>query len=72
MRETKQLGQELKVRSKGHSSNDLVLSDRGAVLLMQGMDQILDVDEQGLTATVQGGAISALIDDHLAQLGFFF
>jgi hypothetical protein len=69
VRECKQLGQELKVRSKGHSSNDLVLADRGAVLLMQGMDQIIDVDEDNLAATVQGGAISALIDDHLAPLG---
>jgi hypothetical protein len=69
VRECKELGQELKVRSKGHSSNDLVLADRGAVLLMQGMDQILDVDQENLTATVQGGAISALIDDHLAPLG---
>ena len=69
VKECKTLGQELKVRSKGHSSNDLVLAEGGAVLLMQGMDQIIDVDEQGLTATVQGGAISALIDDHLAPLG---
>src|SRR3954452_5417812 len=69
VKECKQLGQELKVRSKGHSSNDLVLNEGGAVLLMQGMDQILDVDEENLTATVQGGAISALIDDHLAPLG---
>jgi hypothetical protein len=69
VRECKQLGQQLRIRSKGHSSNDLVLADRGSVMLMQGMDQILDVDEDGLTATVQGGAISALIDDHLAHLG---
>jgi FAD binding domain len=69
VKECKTLGQELKVRSKGHSSNDLVLAEGGAVLLMQGMDQIIDVDEEGLTATVQGGAISALIDDHLAALG---
>ena len=69
VKERKTLGQELKVRSKGHSSNDLVLAEGGAVLLMQGMDQIIDVDEEGLTATVQGGAISALIDDHLAPLG---
>ena len=69
VKECKTLGQELKVRSKGHSSNDLVLAEGGAVLLMQGMDQIIDVDEEGLTATVQGGAISALIDDHLAPLG---
>jgi hypothetical protein len=69
VRECKELGQTLRVRSKGHSSNDLVLNEGGAVLLMQGMDQILDVDEEHLTATVQGGAISALIDDHLAHLG---
>jgi hypothetical protein len=69
VKECKQLGQELKIRSKGHSSNDLVLAEGGAVLLMQGMDQIVDVDEDALTATVQGGAISALIDDHLAPLG---
>jgi len=69
VKECKELGQELRIRSKGHSSNDLVLADRGAVMLMQGMDQILDVDEENLTATVQGGAISALIDDHLAHLG---
>jgi hypothetical protein len=69
VKECKQLGQELKIRSKGHSSNDLVLAEGGAVLLMQGMDQIIDVDEDGLTATVQGGAISALIDDNLAPLG---
>ena len=46
-----------------------MLNPGGAVMLMQGMDQILDVDEENLTATVQGGAISALIDDHLAPLG---
>jgi hypothetical protein len=69
VKECKELGQTIKVRSKGHSSNDLVLNEGGAVLLMQGMDQVLDVDEENLTATVQGGAISALIDDHLAPLG---
>src|SRR3954452_7031026 len=69
VKECKTLGQELKVRSKGHSSNDLVLAEGGAVLLMQGMDNIIEVDEAGLTATVQGGAISALVDDHLAPLG---
>ena len=69
VKEVKELGQKLTVRSKGHSSNDLVLSDHGAVLLMQAMDNIVDVDEDGLTATVQGGAISALVDDHLAPMG---
>src|SRR4051794_8955937 len=41
VKECKELGQTLKIRSKGHSSNDLVLEEGGAVLLMQGMDQIL-------------------------------
>ncbi len=69
VKEVKELGQKLTVRSKGHSSNDLVLSDHGAVLLMQAMDNIIGIDEDGLTATVQGGAISALVDDHLAPMG---
>jgi FAD binding domain len=69
VKEVKELGQKLTVRSKGHSSNDLVLSDHGAVLLMQAMDNIIAIDEEGLTATVQGGAISALVDDHLAPMG---
>src|SRR5215207_3734223 len=69
VREVKELGQKLTIRSKGHSSNDLVLSDHGAVMLMQAMDGIIDVDEANLTATVQGGAISALVDDHLAPMG---
>jgi len=70
VKECKELGQELKIRSKGHSSNDLVLAEGGAVLLMQGMDQILDFDENAQTATVQGGAISALVDDYLADKGY--
>jgi FAD/FMN-containing dehydrogenase len=69
VKECKKLGQELRIRSKGHSSNDLVLNPGGAVMLMQGMDQILDVDQENLQAVVQGGAISALIDDSLAPLG---
>lgn len=69
VQEVKKLGQTLTVRSKGHSSNDLVLAEHGAILLMQGMDKIIEVDEKNLTATVQGGAISALVDDHLAPMG---
>ena len=70
VREVKQLGQQLRIRSKGHSSNDLVLADGGSVLLMQGMDRIIGVDQAAGTAHVQAGAISALIDDHLAELGW--
>lgn len=67
--ETNQLGQRLRVRSKGHSSNDLVLEEGGAILLTQTMDGIISVDADNLTATVQGGAISAIVDDHLAPMG---
>ena len=48
VKECKKLGQELRIRSKGHSSNDLVLNPGGAVMLMQGMDEILDVDQENL------------------------
>lgn len=70
VREVKQLGQELKIRSKGHSSNDLVLADRGCVMLMQGMDEIVGFDEAAQTVTVQAGAINALLDDYLAERGY--
>ncbi len=69
VQETNQLGQRLRVRSKGHSSNDLVLEEGGAILLTQTMDGIISVDADNLTATVQGGAISAIVDDHLAPMG---
>lgn len=66
--ETKQLGQRLKIRSKGHSSNNLVLEEHGCILLMQTMDKILSLDEENLTVTVQAGAVNALLDDYLAEL----
>ncbi|HEX2052410.1 MAG TPA: FAD-binding oxidoreductase [Actinomycetota bacterium] len=70
VKEVKALGQKLAVRAAGHSSNDLVLSRNGGpVLLTAKLDDILAVDEQNLTATVQGGAVSANIDDALAQKG---
>jgi len=67
--ECRQLGQDLRVRSNGHSSNDLVVNEHGAVLLMQTMNQIVSVDEERLVARVQGGAVSALVDDALAERG---
>ncbi len=66
--ETKQLGQTLRIRSKGHSSNDLVLEEHGCILLMQTMDKIVSLDEANLSVTVQAGAVNALLDDHLAEL----
>ncbi|MGZ4335627.1 MAG: FAD-binding protein [Gaiellaceae bacterium] len=69
VREARELGERLTLRSKGHSSNDLVVAEGGAVLLLQGLNRVLDVDEEGLTATVQAGCISAEVDDLLAPLG---
>lgn len=69
VKEARSLGERLAVRSKGHSSNDLVLSDRGSVLLTQKLTEILEVDEEEMTATVQGGAVSAEVDDYLATKG---
>lgn len=67
--ETRALGERLVIRSKGHSSNDLVLSDRGCVLVTEKFTRILAVDEDEMTATVQAGAVSADVDDYLASKG---
>ncbi len=67
VRETRELGQRLVVRSKGHSSNNLVLAEGGSILLTEKLNGIVDVDEEGMTATVQAGAISANVDDELAK-----
>jgi hypothetical protein len=69
IREIRQLGQTLRVRSKGHSSNDLVLQERGAVLLTQFMNRVLDLDERQRTVTVQSGCVLAELDDILAGHG---
>ncbi len=70
MREAKQLGQTLRIRSKGHSSNDLVLAEGGGVLLTHFLNRIRGVDTENLTADVEGGAITALVDDELAESGY--
>lgn len=69
VREAKTLGEELVVRSKGHSSNDLVLAEGGAVVVTEKLNRVLDVDEATMKATVQAGAISAEVDDYLATMG---
>lgn len=70
IRETRGLGQRLHVRSKGHSSNNLVLAEGGAVLLTQLMDRVIAFDPAGLRITVQAGATNAGLDDHLAERGY--
>lgn len=67
--ECRTLGQRLIVRSKGHSSNDLVTPVKGAVLLTEKLHGVLDVDAEGLTATAWSGTPSADLDDVLARQG---
>jgi hypothetical protein len=69
VKEAKALGQELTIRCKGHSSNGLVLTEGGSVLLTEKLNAVLDIDEQAMTATVQAGAVSAEVDDELAKKG---
>jgi FAD binding domain-containing protein len=70
IRDANSIGEQLWVRGSGHSSNDLVLVDRGSILLTQNLNRILDLDEDGLTVTAQAGTITANIDDHLAHRGY--
>jgi hypothetical protein len=69
VKEARQLGEKLLIRSKGHSSNDLVLSEGGSVVVTEKLNRVLEIDETAMTATVQAGAISAQIDDLLASKG---
>lgn len=69
VRECAALGERPTIRSKGHSSNDLVLTDGGTLLLTEKLNRILDVDEDAMTVTVQAGAVSAEVDDELATRG---
>ncbi|MGH9281374.1 MAG: FAD-binding oxidoreductase, partial [Acidimicrobiales bacterium] len=69
VREANELGTPLTVRASGHSSNDLVTVEGGSVLLTRYLDRVLDVDEAGLTATVQSGAASADVDEELSAMG---
>jgi hypothetical protein len=69
VKETRALGQKLLVRSKGHSSNDLVLADRGNVLCIERLNRIHHVDPDGLTARVDAGVVLAELDQHLKLTG---
>lgn len=69
VREGRQLGQRLRVRSKGHSSNGLVLEEGGCILCTEKLNAILEVDEDTPSVTVQSGAVLADIDAALAPRG---
>lgn len=70
VKEVKQLGEKLAIRAKGHSSNGLVLAEGGSVLLTEKLDDIIEIDTENMTATVQGGIVSANVDEALAQQGY--
>lgn len=67
--EARELGERLVVRGAGHSSNRLVTTTGGALLLTEWMDAVLAIDEKKLTCTMQGGAILAEADARLAEHG---
>lgn len=69
LRESKQLGEEVKIRSKGHSSNDLVLAADGVVLCTEKLNKIVRIDTEAGTALVQGGVVLAQLDAALALHG---
>lgn len=69
MREVHGLGQKLWIRSKGHSSNDLVLCDRGAVLGTQLLQGIVHLDEAAAMVTVRAGTVLAELDEALRPHG---
>jgi hypothetical protein len=69
VREAKELGQQLILRGHGHSSNNLVTGAGAAVLVTEWMNQILEIDEEALTCTMQAGAVLAEVDAALAERG---
>lgn len=68
--EARVLGQKLVIRSKGHSSNDLVLADRGCILLTEKLNKVLELDEAARTVKVQSGVVLAELDRYLADKGY--
>lgn len=68
--EARQLGQTLRIRSRGHSSNDLVLVDRGVILLTEKLNQVIGIDTQAMTVKVQAGVVLAKLDEMLAKQGY--
>jgi hypothetical protein len=70
IRDSNLLGEKIVVRSKGHSSNDLVLTDRGSVMLIERLNRVLEIDEKSMTATAMSGVVSAELDDMLAERGY--
>jgi len=60
----------LRIRGKGHSSNDLVVSDRGALLCTERLSAIGRLDAEAGTITVQSGVTVGTLEERLAESGF--
>jgi hypothetical protein len=69
LKEVRQLGETLVVRSKGHSSNDLVLASGGSMLVTEKLRGSIELDESAMTVKVQGGQVTADLDEWLAARG---
>ena len=70
VRDSNTLGDRLVVRSKGHSSNNLVLVDRGSIVVTEKLNSIIEFREADRVVKVQAGTVSAELDDYLAQHGY--
>src|SRR5262245_5162528 len=66
LQEIRRLQQSIRIRSKGHSSNDLVCSDGGNILCTELMNRIGPIDVARKHITVQAGAVLADVDETLA------
>ncbi len=66
VRECNRLGARPVVRSKGHSSNDLVVAEGGTVIALEKHNRVLSVDRSALTVTTQSGAQLSDVDEYLA------
>ena len=69
VKEAVQLGHRLTVRSSGHSSNDLVLADGGAILSTQRLAGVLELDPAAPSVVVQSGVVLAELDRYLKDHG---
>jgi hypothetical protein len=69
VRECHANGDRLVVRGHGHSSNNLVTPDHGAVMIIDLLSGILEVDPDDLTVTVESGARLSMVDLRLAEQG---
>ena len=72
IKEANTLGEKLTVRSKGHSSNDLVLRERGAILSTALLNRVIDVDTGRMLATAQSGCLAHDIEEILNPKGLGF